>query len=360
MEVIMRVKISISKLFFAGLFIIFTAGMMPAHAMAKKLYVVAANPTYADMVKYIAGDLVKVDYITKGDEDPHFVRPKPSFVVMLSKADVFVATGLDLELWAPGLIDKSMNGRIRQGQPGYVAVYDGIKMLQVPDAATRSQGGVHLFGNPHIHTSPMNAKIIAKNIAIGLCKNDAAHCDTYKAGYKKFNHEIDIHMFGKKLLQLLGSDTLTQLATNGKLIPFLKSHNFRGKPLADYAGGWAKKDMLLWGKKMVTYHENWIYFATVFGLRIVREVEPKPAIPPSPKDIEELIKTMRNDKVPVIFAGNFYDESKIRRVCEAVHATPVIVAFMDLGKPGIDSYFKLVDSWLDGLLAGYKKAGVLK
>ncbi len=348
----------VSRLFFAALLVL--AAFVPGRAMAKKLYVVAANPTYADMVKYVAGNLVRVDYITKGDEDPHFVRPKPSFAVMLSKADVFVATGLDLELWAPSLIDKSMNGRIRQGQPGYVAVYDGVHLLQIPDAATRSQGGVHLFGNPHIHTSPMNAKIIVKNIAIGLCKNDPDHCDTYKANYKRFAHEIDVHMFGKKLLQLLGSDTLTQLAVQGKLVPFLKSHNFRGKPLAAYAGGWVKKAMPLWGQKMVTYHENWIYFATVFGIHIVREVEPKPAIPPSPKDIEKLIKTMKNEHVPVIFAANFYDEAKIRRVCAAVHAVPVIVAFMDYGKPGIDSYFKLVDSWIDGLLAGYKKAGVLK
>lgn len=355
----MRLKFSVLNILFAGL-VALTAGFIPAQAMAKKLYVVAANPTYADMVKYIAGDLVKVDYITKGDEDPHFVRPKPSFVVMLSKADVFVATGLDLELWAPSLIDKSMNGRIRQGQPGYIAVYDGMKLLNIPDAATRSQGGVHLFGNPHIHTSPMNAKVIAKNIAIGLCKNDMAHCDQYKAGYKRFNHEIDVRMFGKQLLKLLGSQTLTQLAVQGNIVPFLKAHKFKGKPLSDYAEGWVKKAMPLWGRKMVTYHENWIYFATVFGLKIIREVEPKPAIPPSPKDIEKLIKTMKEDRIPVIFAGNFYDESKIRRVCKVVHAVPVIVAFMDYGKPGIDSYFKLVDSWIDGLLEGFNKAGVLK
>ena len=354
----MKVKLLIFNAVFAVTMVL--SFWLPGTALAKKLYVVAANPVYADITKAVGGDLVKVDYICKGDEDPHFVRPKPSFVVKLSKADVFVATGLDLELWAPSLIDKSMNGRIRQGQPGYVAVYDGIKLLQIPDAATRAQGGVHLFGNPHIHTSPMNVKIIAKNIAIGLCKNDPAHCDQYKAGYKRYNHEIDVHMYGKKLLHLLGSDTLTQLTVQGKLQKFLTTHNFRGKPLADYAGGWVQKALPLWGHKLVTYHENWIYFATAFGLQIIKEVEPKPAIPPSPKDIENLIKLMENDKIPVIFAANFYDEAKIRRVCAAVHAVPVIVAFADYGKPGIDSYFKLVDSWIDGLLAGYKKAGVLK
>ena len=329
-------------------------------ASAKKLYVVASNPTYADIARYVGDGYIKVDYITKGDEDPHFVRPKPSFAMMLSKADVFIATGLDLELWAPSLIDKSMNGKIRQGQPGYVAVYDGVKLLEIPDAATRSQGGVHLFGNPHIHTSPMNAKIIAKNIAIGLCKNDPDHCDVYKKNAQRFAHEIDVHMFGKKLLRILGSDTLTQLTVNGKLIPFLRSHKFRGRPLVEYLGGWAKRMLPLWGKEIVTYHKNWIYFATTFGLKIVREVEPKPAIPPSPKDVEALIKAMEEHHVPVILAANFYDESKVRKICAAVHAVPVIVAFMDYGKPGIDSYFKLVDHWVDSLLEGFKKAGVIK
>jgi hypothetical protein len=64
--------------------------------------------------------------------------------------------------------------------------------------------------------------------------------------------------------------------------------------------------------------------------------------------------------VPVILAANFYDENKVRKICGAVHAVPVIVAFMDYGKPGIDSYFKLVDHWVDSLLEGFKKAGVLK
>ena len=341
-------------------FIAFMVLFAATEVQAKKLYVVASNPTYADIVKYVGDGYVKVDYITKGDEDPHFVRPKPSFAVMLSKADVFVATGLDLELWAPSLIDKSMNGRIRQGQPGYVAVYDGVKLLEIPDAATRANGGVHLFGNPHIHTGPMNAKIIAKNIAIGLCKNDPDHCDAYKKNAKRFAHEIDVHMFGEKLLRILGSDTLTQLTVNGRLIPFLRAHKFRGKPLVEYLGGWAKRMLPLWGKEIVTYHKNWIYFATQFGLKIVREVEPKPAIPPSPKDVERLIKAMEEHHVPVILAANFYDESKVRKICDAVHAVPVIVAFMDYGKPGIDSYFKLVDHWVDSLLQGFHKAGVLK
>lgn len=329
-------------------------------AMAKRLYVVASNPTYADIARQVAGNLIRVGSISKGDEDPHFVRPKPSFAVRLSRAAAFIVTGLDLELWAPSLIDRSMNPKIRQGQPGYIAVYDGIKLLEIPTARTRAEGGVHMFGNPHIHTSPMNAKIIARNIAIGLCKVDSAHCSAYKAGMKRFNHKIDVKMFGPKLLRLFGSGTLTRLAVSGRLIPFLKSHKFRGQPMTSLLGGWAAKALPLWGLDLVTYHKNWVYFTRTFGLKVIKEVEPKPAIPPSPRSVRALINLMERKKIHVILAANFYDEAKVRRICRTVGAVPAIVAFSVKGKPGINNYFQLIDHWLDTLLWAYRKAGVIK
>ncbi len=327
---------------------------------AAKLYVVASNPTYATITQRVGGALVKVDYITKGDEDPHFVKPKPSFAVKLSRAAAMVVTGLDLELWAPSLIDKSMNGKIRQGQVGYIAVYDGIKLLEIPQSGSRASGGVHLFGNPHIYTGPMNAKIIAKNIAIGLCKVSPSNCAAFKKGARRFNHQIDRRMFGTKLLKLFGSGTLTRLTVAGKLIPFLRNRKYRGQPMLSMLGGWAKQAAPLWGVKLVTYHKNWIYFTKTFGLNVIQEVEPKPAIPPSPRSIRRLINTMSKQTIKVILAANFYNESKVRKVCRRVRAQPVIVAFSVYGKPGINSYFQLMDHWVNALLGAYRKAGVIK
>lgn len=331
--------------------------LVPGPVRAKTLFVVAANPVYADIAKNVGGRLIKVRYITKGDEDPHFVKPKPSFALMMSKADALVVTGLDLELWAPTLIDKSMNRRIRQGQVGYISVYSGIKLLEIPSARTRAQGGVHMFGNPHLYTGPMNAKVIARNIAIGLCKVAPGHCTTFKQRARRFNRRIDVKMFGPKLLKLLGSGTLTRLAERGRLIPFIKGRRFRGKKLVDYLGGWAKKALPLWGKELVTYHKNWIYFTTTFGLNVIREVEPKPTIPPSPKDVRRLINTMARDRIHVMLAANFYNESRVRRICKAVRAVPVIVAFSNRGKRGVNTYFQLMDHWINNLLAAYRKAG---
>ena len=61
--------------------------------------------------------------------------------------------------------------------------------------------------------------------------------------------------------------------------------------------GWLKQAMPIRGKKIVTYHKNWVYFTTLFGLDVIGEVEPKPAIPPSPKHVERLINMMKTHKV---------------------------------------------------------------
>src|SRR3989449_2990355 len=42
--------------------------------------------------------------------------------------------------------------------PGYVAAYAGIDLLDVPTSFSRTQGDIHVFGNPHIWTSPLNAR----------------------------------------------------------------------------------------------------------------------------------------------------------------------------------------------------------
>jgi len=151
----------------------------PPAASAAQIQVVTSLTTYAAIAREVAGPHAVVTSIANGSEDPHFVQPKPSFVVLLSKADLFVTTGLDLELWVPALLDKANNRKVREGSPGYVAAYAGIPLLDVPAVVSRSQGDIHVFGNPHIWTDPVNAAVIARNIATGLKRVDPANSTDY-------------------------------------------------------------------------------------------------------------------------------------------------------------------------------------
>jgi len=314
------------------------------------LYVVTTLPDYAFFAKLIGADRVSIKAIVRGDQDAHFIRPKPSFATALRKADVLVATGLDLELWLQTVINKSGNARIRSGQAGYVSASAGMKLLEKPKTMSRAEGGLHIFGNPHVTCSPIQMKIAARNIATGLIKNDPEGKEIYLRNLKKLNREIYERLFGEKLVEILGGETLCSLAEQDKLIPFLEEQKFKGKPLIQYLGGWMGKMLPLRGTPIVTYHKNWIYFLKLFGLEEAGTVEPKPGIPPSLKHVTKLVNMMRQRDIRIILAANYFDQQKVRTVADRTGAKAVIVPLYVGGVPGIDDYFELVDYWTDGLI----------
>lgn len=219
----------------APLALLLAANVLPAGAAPVK--VVTTLPAYASIAQAVGGPHVQAFSISRGDEDAHFVKPKPSYALMLKDAGLFVTTGLDLELWAPVLVDKSGNGKIRDGQPGFVNASQGVPLAEIPLNPNRSAGDIHLYGNPHIFTSPLNAKIVAGNIAAGLKRVDPANAAAYDAGLVAFRGQIDHALYGDALVAALGSDTLDKLAQQGKLIPFLQSKDLKGKKLITLLGG---------------------------------------------------------------------------------------------------------------------------
>lgn len=325
-----------------------------------RLNVVTTLPDYAFFANFIGGDRVSVKSIVRGDQDAHFIRPKPSFATALRNADVLVATGLDLELWIQTVIDSSGNSKIRSGQPGYVSASSGMNLLEKPDTISRAEGGVHIYGNPHVTCSPIQMRVAAGNIATGLIKNDPDGKAIYRQNLKKLQQEIDERLFGRKLVEMLGGETLCSLAEQGKLISFLEEQNFEGRPLIEYLGGWMKKMLPLRGTPIVTYHKNWIYFVKLFSLEEAGTVEPKPGIPPSPKHVTGLINLMKERNIGIILAANYFDEQKIKTVADRTNAEAVIVPLYVGGADGTQDYFKLVDFWIDGLLKAAKKKGILK
>jgi ABC-type Zn uptake system ZnuABC Zn-binding protein ZnuA len=251
---------------------------------------------------------------------------------MIKNADLLVATGLDLEMWLPTVINKSGNKQVRSGEVGYVAVSQGIELVEKPKVISQIEGDIHIFGNPHITCSPINMKKIARNIAIGLIKNDPEGKDFYEENLKKLHDEIDRRLFGEELVKLLGGDTLCRMAE--------------------------KKMLPLRGERVVVYHLNWSYFLRLFGLKQVAMMESKPGIPPSPKHLANVIKLMRERKVSIILAALYFDERKVRMVADRTGAEPVLVPLYIGAVPGTEDYFKLMDYWTDGLLNAVKKKGI--
>lgn len=319
----------------------------------RQLEVVTTLTTYAAIAREVGGDLAHVQSIARGDVDPHFVAARPSFAAIMSRADMLVTTGLDLELWLPALLDRANNSKIVDGAPGQVVTHAGIKLLQVPQNASRAGGDVHIFGNPHIHTDPVNAIIIAKNILAGYIRVDPDHQATYEANEADFEHRVASHLFGDQLLDMLGQETLLQIASGGDLWSFLSGQSYQGKPLTEYVGGWLKQAEVFRGTRIACYHKEWAYFSARFDVECAIYVEPKPGIPPSPGHVREVIDFIRTNNIRALLAANFFSRTQVERVADRTGAKGVVVPMHEGGEEGVDDYFKLVDTWISRLSAAF-------
>lgn len=320
-----------------------TAGPLAAQ---DRLKIVTTLPTYAAIARELTGDLAQINAIARGDEDPHFVNPRPSFAALVSAADLFVVTGLDLELWVPAVLDRARNAKVIEGAPGQVVAYSGITLLEVPENVSRAGGDVHVFGNPHIHTDPVNAIIISRNILAKLAQVDPANRSTYENNARAFEDRVLRRLFGDELVDLLGGDAILQLARNYKFWEFAASQTFQDKPLTDYVGGWLAEGAAFRGRRMACYHKNWAYFSKRFQVPCAIYIEPKPGIPPSPGHLRTVIDFMRDENVRVLFGANYYSRTQVERVASRTNARAVIVPEHVDGEEGIDDYFKLVDVWV--------------
>lgn len=320
------------------------------HVEGGKLYVVATISSYGNIAGIIGGDKVNVTTFVPGNQDPHFVRPKLSFSEKLAKADLFIDTGLDLELWVPALEDTAGNKKIMSGGDGYVSISTGLKLLEVPVVKDKKEGGVHIYGNPHIYNCPYCMVQMAKNIYTGLKKVDPANKDYYKKNYTKFKKKVNNKLYGKELVDILGGETLNKMAAKGKLHKFLKEKQFKDKPLIDYAGGWLEQALPIRGKKVVVYHKNWAYFERIFGIDIVEYIEPKPGIAPTLKHVKHVVDVMKKHNVKVIIAATYYDKGKVKNIAKKVGAKPIFVSISSGGESGVNNVFDVVQKILDKIV----------
>ena len=211
-------------------------------------------------------------------------------------------------------------------------------------------GCSHSTGNPHFQTSPINIAVVARNIATGLCKVDPGNCDAYRVRLTNFNDRLARRLYGEKLVELLGVDTLDPLTRSGRLVPFLEEKGFAGE-----IGGWLRDGMSFRGRKLVCYHKNWIYFTTLFGLDVAGYVETKPGIPPTARHVSELIERIEAEHIQVLLAANYFERSKPQLIADRTGIVPVVVPMSVDAGSGVATYFDLVDLWIGSLKTAYAR-----
>ena len=285
----------------------------------KKLNVVTSTPDLKYIVQEIGGNRVAVTSIARGNQDPHYVEPKPSFMLLLRKADLYFVTGMSLEVgWSPSLERGAGNPSIMKFAKNYINCSNLVKPLEIPTTGMdRAKGDVHPEGNPHYMLDPNNAIVISKTIEKALINKDPKHAAYYKDRRKKF----------------------VTRATKAQI-------------------RWLKAMMPFKGMRVVTYHKNWSYFARRFGLKVIGTIEPKPGISPSPSHLAKLIPKMKAENAKIIITAPYFERKMPELVARSTGARVVVLPVMPGGSPGTDGYFKFFDYVVNTLVKNARTAGV--
>ena len=271
-------------------------------AAAEKIRVVATIPDLADITRQIGKERVSVESLTLGVRDIHAVQVRPTMVTRLNRADAVVLMGLSLEhAFLPALLDVAANPQISRGGIGHIDTSAGVTPLGPPKTLSRRGGDVHPTGNPHYNLDPVMGKLIARNIAEGLSRVSADHRPFFMKNLQAYVAELD------------------------RRIPV-----------------WQKKARGLNGVQFVSYHDDMAYFAGRYGMRLFGTLEVAAGIGPTPAHIVQLVERMKAARVPLVVYGTYPDRVP-RRVAREAGATLVQVPLYVGGRPGVDSYIKLID-----------------
>jgi zinc/manganese transport system substrate-binding protein len=285
---------------------------------AGKLNVIATTEDLASLAREVGGDRIAVEPLARGYQDPHFVEPKPSFILKLNRADLLIAVGRELEIgWLPPLINQSRNAKLQPGGPGYFDASLTVRILELPTGQiTRAMGDVHPQGNPHYWLDPGNGRRIAQAIQKKLSELQPGDASYFAGRYADFEKRLAV----------------AEQRWDSQMAPYK-------------------------GLKVVTYHRSWANFVDRFGLDVIGYVEPRPGIPPSPSHTLELIQEMKRQAVKIMLVEPYFDLKTPNAIARDTGATVLVMAPSVGGEKEITDYIKLFDYDINMLVTAIKQSG---
>ncbi len=251
----------------------------------KTLNIVATQTIFADLVKQIGGERVNVSAVASPKYNIHFIQPKPSDVRRVTQADLYVNGGLDLEAWSDPLLEAAGNPKLFRNAERNLDLSTGIKLLDVPNhPVSRAEGDIHLFGNPHYHMNPENAKIMIHAIVDKLKEIDPDSATVYDQNAEDLLNRLD-----QKIQE------------------------------------WKSECVDCQGKEIISYHEDIAYFADFIGIKAEQFLEPKPGIPPTPKHLQFLEEYVKKNQVKAIILPTYYSRKEADKLAQKVGVKVVTI-----------------------------------
>ena len=244
-----------------------------------KLQVVTTVAPITSIVSNIAGDKADVHGIIPEGEDSHTYEPKPSVAALVSKADVVFVNGLKLEDPTKEIANKNIpkGGEVIELGTLTISPDDYIFDFSFP-----KDGGKP---NPHLWTNPPMAKCYAIIAASAMSKADPANASYYMDNYTKYSVKID------QLDHLMIDATAGMPAQN---------------------------------RELLTYHDAYAYFSAHHGWKIIGAIQVSSFEDPTPKEVTDLVKQIKAEKVPAIFGSEVFPSPVLQQL-----ATETGVKYVD-------------------------------
>ncbi len=290
-----------------------TAALAVPVRAAAALNVVATVPGLAALATEVGGDKVRVESLSRGTQDPHFVDANPILAVKLRNAGLLIDVGLELEIgWLPPLVNQSRNADIQPGGTRRLTAANFIQVMDLPQGpVSRAQGDLHPGGNPHFLSDPRRAGQVAAAIAGKL-----AELDPKDAAY-----------FAQR------------------------NQAFQSKLQADEAR-WLAKLAPVKGRKVFTRHRTMTYLFDWSGIVSAGEIEPRPGVPAPPAYLAELVQRAQREGVKAIVVENYYDTRSADVVARHSGAKVVQIPGDVGGEPAAKDYPSYLDVLVKRVVGG--------
>ena len=322
---------------------------------ALPLNVCCTVPDLGDLCKRVGGDNVDVTVFVKSADDPHALEARPSFIKAMSRADLFIQIGLELEIgWVPAILHACRNSHVQPKNRGFLdaslAIHD--RKIDFEGQIDRSYGDVHPGGNPHYLTDPVNGLLVSRLIRDKLIELRPENSREFESNWNEFKAELGSNLAGKYLADKYDIVKLATLYEHGLLSNFLDQ---TGE--THHLSGWLGELSKHRGKPVVGDHPSWRYLTDRFGINVVTHLEPKPGMTPTIGHLKKVIQHMKAEKVPVLLTASYFPSKHVRFVSDKTGAAILELAHQVGARPGTDNYISMIDFNVRQLLKGFGENG---
>ena len=261
----------------------------------ERLAVCASLFPLCDWASHVAGPDADVMLLTGGGADPHQFAPSLEDLTRLARARVLLVVGLGLDPWARRAVE-SGDGRSELWEAGTWVSRRRMepaepKPEEDADGEHAEHAG-HVHGasgeDPHIWLDPLRAAEIVTRLGEEFARLDPAHAPGYRSRAKAYALEMCS----------LGVD-----------LAFMQPQ--------------------LKGKQLVVFHDAYGYLFDLLGLRVAGVIQLSPGVTPSPRDVAQAVRKMRQIGQRHVFVEAEY-QAAARPVAEALGGKVVLLDHLTL------------------------------